>query len=66
MWFVWERREKHSRLFGGNLRETDHLEYLGMNGGIMFKLIFNKYDKMLCIGVLGTRTVINGGLLLTL
>jgi hypothetical protein len=24
--------------------ETDHLKYLGMNGGIMFKPILNKYD----------------------
>jgi hypothetical protein len=56
----------HSRLFGANLRETDHLEYLGVNGGVILKSIFSKYDKTLCSGVHGTRIVIIGGLLLTL
>jgi len=42
------------------------LEYLGVNGGIMFKSILNKYDETQCIGVIWTRTVINDRLLLTL
>jgi len=56
----------HLRLFGGNVRETDHLEYCVTNGAIMFKSILNKYDEMLCTGVIWARTVIIGGLLLTL
>jgi hypothetical protein len=65
MLFLWERREMHSSLLGGNLRDTDHLEYSVMNGEIMFKSILNKYDEMLCTGVIWNRTVIIGGLLLT-
>jgi hypothetical protein len=56
----------HSRLSGGNLRETDHLEYIDMNDGIMFKSILNKYDETLCTGVIWTKTVVIGGLLLAL
>jgi hypothetical protein len=56
----------HSRVSGGNLRETDHFEYLCINGGVIFNSVLNKYDETLCTLVIWTITAIIGGLLLTL
>jgi hypothetical protein len=40
MWHVWGRGEAHYR----NLRERDNLEDLGLDGRIILKWMFRKYD----------------------
>jgi len=37
-------RGGHARFWWGNLREADHLEDLGVDGEIILKCIFKKYD----------------------
>jgi len=45
MWHVWETGELHTGFWwGGNLRERDHLEDLGIDGRIILKRIFKKWD----------------------
>jgi hypothetical protein len=39
MWYVWGRREIHTGLWWGNLKETDHLE--GIYGRIILHWIFS-------------------------
>jgi hypothetical protein len=39
-----ERGEVHTGLWWGNLRERDHLEYLGLDVRIIIKWIFEKWD----------------------
>jgi hypothetical protein len=34
----------YSGFYGGNLRERDHLEDLGMDGRIILMMIFRKWD----------------------
>ena len=33
MWHVWGSAEAHARLWWGELREREHLEELGVDGG---------------------------------
>jgi len=33
MWYVWERVEVNTGFWWGNLRERNHLEDLGVDGG---------------------------------
>jgi hypothetical protein len=44
MWDVWGRGEVHKCFWFGNLRERDNLEDLGVDGRIMLKWIFKKWD----------------------
>ena len=41
---VWGRGEVHTRLWWGNLQEREHLEDLGVDGTIILKWIFKKWD----------------------
>jgi hypothetical protein len=45
MWHVWETGEVHTGLWCRNLRERDHFEYLGVDGRIVLKWIFKKWDR---------------------
>jgi hypothetical protein len=36
--------EVHRRFLWGNLRERDHLEIIGIDGGIILRWIFKKWD----------------------
>jgi hypothetical protein len=42
--YVWGRGEVHTGLWWGNLRERDNLEELSVDGRIILKCIFNKWD----------------------
>jgi hypothetical protein len=44
MWHVWGRREVHTGLWEGDLREGDHLGDPGVDGRKILKWIFNKWD----------------------
>jgi len=44
MWHVWGRREAYTRFWWGNLKERDHLGDPGINGRILLRRIFRKWD----------------------
>jgi hypothetical protein len=44
MWHVWGKREVQARFRWGYLREGGHLEDPGVDGRIMLKWIFKKWD----------------------
>jgi hypothetical protein len=41
---MYETEEGRTEFWWGNLRETDHLEDLGLDGNIMVKWIFKNCD----------------------
>ena len=41
---MWETGEVHTGFWWGKLRERDHLEYLGVDGRIILRLIFRNWD----------------------
>ena len=45
MWHKRGRKELHTGLWWGNLRERDHFENLGIDGRIILKWIFKKWRK---------------------
>jgi hypothetical protein len=48
---------------GGNLRDKDHLEDLDIDGRIILKYIFHKYDWRAWTGLIWIRIGTGGGLL---
>jgi hypothetical protein len=44
MWHVWVRGEVLTGILWGGLREGDHLEDPGIDGRIILKWIFKKWD----------------------
>jgi hypothetical protein len=42
---VWVRREVHTGLWWGDLREGDHLEDPGVDERVILKWIFKKWDE---------------------
>jgi hypothetical protein len=44
MWHVCETGEVYTGFWWGDLRERDHLEALGIDGSIILKWIFKKWD----------------------
>jgi hypothetical protein len=44
MWHVWGRREVHTRFLWGDPREGDHLGDPGVDGRIILRRIFGKWD----------------------
>jgi hypothetical protein len=45
MWYVWGRGEVYIEFWWGNLRERDLLKGLGLDGRIILKWIFRKWDE---------------------
>jgi hypothetical protein len=53
----------HTAFWRGDLRERDHLQDLGVDGRIILKLIFKKYDGEAWNGLTWLRIRTGGGLL---
>jgi hypothetical protein len=62
---VWERGEVHTGFWWGNLRERDDLEDMGVNGRIILKWNFKKWDRAAWTGLTWLRIEKSGGLLWT-
>ena len=45
MWHVWGTGEVRTGFWWEDLRERDHLEDLGVDGRIILKRIFKKWDE---------------------
>ena len=50
MWHTWKGGEAYAGLWWGNLKERDHLGNAGIDGRIILRWIFRKWD-------VGVRTV---------
>ena len=49
MWRIW-RGVAYTEIWWGNLRERDHLGDLGVDGRIILRWIFRKWDVGVCTG----------------
>jgi hypothetical protein len=45
MWHIWETGQMRKGLWWEDLRERDHLEDLGLDGRVILKSIFKKWDR---------------------
>jgi hypothetical protein len=63
MWHVWGTGEVHTWYWWGDLMERDHLEDLDVDGRIILKLIFKKWDGGAWAGLIWLRLGTGGGLL---
>jgi hypothetical protein len=57
------RGEAYTGFWWGNVREREHLGVPGIDGNIMLRLIFNKWDVGLWTGSIWLRIGTGGGLL---
>jgi hypothetical protein len=55
MWHVGEIIEVHTGVWWGDLRERDHLEYVGVNGKTILKWIFKKCRRESWTGLIWLR-----------
>jgi hypothetical protein len=61
MWHGWERREEaYTGFWWGNVRESDHFEDPGLDGRIILRLIFMKWDEEAWTGLIWLRTGTGG------
>ena len=51
----------HTGFWWGNLRERDHLEEAGLEGKIIFRWLFRKWDGVSWTGLIGLRIGTRGG-----
>jgi hypothetical protein len=63
MWHEWERGEVQTGLWSGDLRERDDIEHLGIDGRIILKWIFKKWDGEAWTRLLLVSAGAGGGLL---
>jgi hypothetical protein len=63
MQHVWGKREVHTGFWWGDLRESDHLRDRGVDGRIILKWIFKKWDVVAWTGLSWLRIGTGGGLL---
>ena len=52
---VWGTGEEHTEFWWRKLRERDHLEDTGVDGRIILKLIFKKWDREAWTGSIWLR-----------
>ena len=55
LWHALWRREVRTRCWWGNPKERDHLEGLGLNGGIILKSVYEKQDARAWTGLIWLR-----------
>jgi hypothetical protein len=55
MWHIQGKGEVYTRFWWGNLRERDHLEHPGIDGRILLRWIFRKWDVGAWIGSIWLR-----------
>jgi hypothetical protein len=61
MWLVWETGEEHTGFWWGDQSERDHLEDVGLDGRIILKWAFKKWDGEACTGLIWLRIGTGGG-----
>jgi len=61
MWHAWEIRDVCTRLWWGDLKERHHFEDLGIDGRLIIKLMFKKYDGGPWTGLIWPRIGKCGG-----
>jgi len=52
---VWDREEVHTLFWWGNLREGDHMENPDVDGRIIIRWIFMKWDVGMWTGLIWLR-----------
>jgi hypothetical protein len=63
MYHVWGTGEVHTGCWWGDMREGDHLEDSGIDGRIIVKWIFKKWDGGAWTRLIWLRIGTGGGLL---
>jgi len=63
MWHEWERGEVQTGFWSGGLRERDDFEHLGIDGRMILKWIFKKWDGKSWTRLLLVSLRADGGLL---
>jgi len=61
MYHLRGRGEAYTGFWWGNLRKRDHLEDPGVDGKIILKWIFRKWDVRACTGSMWLRIGTDGG-----
>jgi len=55
MWNVWGRGEAHTGSWWENVRERDHLEDPGVEGRVILRWLFRKWDVGVWTGLIWLR-----------
>jgi hypothetical protein len=61
MWHVWGRVEVYTGFWWKKLRERDHLEDPNVDGRIILRWIFRRWDKRTWTGSIWLRIGTGGG-----
>jgi hypothetical protein len=61
MWCLWERGEACVGFWWGNLRERDHWGYPGLDGRMVLRWIFRRWDVGVSTGLRWFRIGTGGG-----
>jgi hypothetical protein len=55
MWHVWGRGEVHTGFWWGDPREKDRMQDLGVDGRVILKRIFKRWNEEAWTGLLRLR-----------